>query len=474
VIIINKVLLIEIDPNRSLKVRGLEATRQKWEKHWLSALTEDDFRWLKDVARCNSIRLPIGFFTLGPNFCSGTAFEGEPSHVYNNAWGIVKRLVTDCHHHGIGVLLDLHAAPGGANAQNHSGTDSGKAELWKSAHNLSLARDCIAFIIQEVTHHDLRNVIGIQLCNEPMWNAPGIQQWHDEILSITSVVDPSLPIYIGDCWNLSAALDYAMKKNKISDQEPMNPVIVDTHKYYTFTEAHRSKSPQEIIASVPGGLEPLKGLQGNVFDKKSAVAVYIGEYSCVMDTKTWNRVDASERPGLTKSFGHAQTQLLQQKAAGSAFWTLKMNWMDGGGWGFKAQVKSGAIVPPRSLTVSREEVISKVKDAEAQRPGLREVATTQHVQHWNTAAPKTKFEHWRFTAGWDIGFSDAMNFFCARVHGVVPDEGERTGGGDKIGALDLWIKKRIVEADQHRQPLGWQWEHGFRKGVDDFYAFASV
>ncbi|KAL1971110.1 hypothetical protein VTN77DRAFT_61 [Rasamsonia byssochlamydoides] len=462
---------------QSLKVRGLEATRLKWEQHWLSALTEDDFRWLKNVARCNSIRLPIGFFTLGPRFCSGTAFEGEPSQVYVNAWNIVKQLVANCHQHGIGVLLDLHALPGGANPHNHSGTDSGKAELWNSVHNLGLSRDCIAFIIREVTDHNMSGVIGVQVCNEPMWNAPGIHRWYDEILSITSVIDPSLPIYIGDCWNLSAALDYAMSKNGISDLAPMNPVIVDTHKYYTFTEAHRSQSPHEIIAKIPEELRQLRKVQGNVFGKKAAVAVYVGEYSCVMDTRTWERVDPSERAGLTKSFGHAQLQIWQQRAAGSAFWTLKMDWMDGGGWGFKEQVKTGAIVPPHSLTLPREEVISKAKEAVKQRERLRETATSQHVKYWNATAPRTKFEHWRFTSGWDLGFSDAMHFFSARAYGVVPGGGEGTGGGggsDKIGALDLWIKKRMVETEQHHHQFGWQWEHGFRKGVKDFYDFASI
>src|SRR5256885_10032467 len=45
-----------------------------------------------------------------------------------------------------GVLLDMHAAPGGANSDSHSGTSSGKAELWVSEFNLNLLTRCLCFV----------------------------------------------------------------------------------------------------------------------------------------------------------------------------------------------------------------------------------------------------------------------------------------------------------------------------------------
>jgi hypothetical protein len=50
-------------------------------------------------------------------------------------------------------------------------------------------------------------------------------------------------------------------------------------------------------------------------------------------------------------------------------------------------------------------------------------------------------------------------------------------GGDKIGALDLWVLKRMREekcADRDACGFGWEWEHGFRKGVKDFYAAIGI
>lgn len=49
-----------------LKLHGLEATRAKWENHWRNAaISEQEFEWLAREAKCTSIRLPIGYFTLG-------------------------------------------------------------------------------------------------------------------------------------------------------------------------------------------------------------------------------------------------------------------------------------------------------------------------------------------------------------------------------------------------------------------------
>jgi hypothetical protein len=62
-------------------------------------------------------------------------------------------------------------------------------------------------------------------------------------------------------------LKYAQSKNSVKG-EASNPVIVDTHKYYTFAEKHTSRSPQELIAEVSTELSQLDGSSGNVFDNK--------------------------------------------------------------------------------------------------------------------------------------------------------------------------------------------------------------
>jgi aryl-phospho-beta-D-glucosidase BglC (GH1 family) len=456
--------------HRSLKKNGLSATQKKWEQHWQSALTEADLIWLTDTAKCNSIRLPIGYFTLGPQFCKGTPFEGEASQVYINAWSAVKKTVKDCHDHGIGVLIDLHALPGGANINAHSGTNTGKAELWTSEHYLKVAKDCIKFVVQETLAAGLPNVIGVELCNEPSRAAStAVFKWYDDVLAMVRTIDLSIPIYIGDCWDLPTAIKYALAKNNLenSSGEPSNPIIVDTHKYYTFAAHDHAQAPQQIIERVKSSLGDIVKNQGHIASRKSALAVYIGEYSCTMDGKTWSKVDVAHRPALTQQFGRAQTNKWQNVTSGSAFWTLKMSWMDGGDWGFKKQVQTGAVIPPRSLTFSFDEIKSKCLEASACKEQLRSTASTQHANYWDKQSSSTKYEHWRYEHGWDLAFRDAMAFLCSRLDGDLPNI-RQVAGGDRIGALELWIGKRMVETGQLGSPFGWEWEHGYRAGVKDF------
>ncbi|KAI9773972.1 MAG: Glucan 1,3-beta-glucosidase 3 [Geoglossum umbratile] len=454
--------------NTSLRQSGLAATRQKWENHWNTAVSDSDWFWLVNSAHCTSIRLPIGYFTLGPTYCSGTPFDGQPAQVYVNAWAAVKTFVLRARSNGIGVLIDLHALPGGANRDAHSGTSSGNADLWNNPANLALSQKCLLFVVQEIrSASELNNgVVGLELCNEAVNNAPGLYDWYDSVIAAISQIDSSLPIYISDAWDLSSAISYANRKGALQ-VGTANPVIVDTHKYYCFSDADRQQSPQQIIARIPKELGELDGHDGSVVDR-GAAQVIVGEYSCVLDEQSWSKVDASERPGLTNQFGQAQIRRWQERSGGSYFWTFNMNWNDGGEWEFSQQTKSSSISPPTHLTLSRDQAQAKIADAQNSRNGAKGDAQAAHNSYWDQHAPGVVMEHWRFGAGWDVGFSDAVSFFQARVSSVL------TGtGADKIGLLDIWIRRRVIEGGQGGQYL-WEFEQGLRQGISDFYRLIGI
>ncbi|KAF2101686.1 glycoside hydrolase [Rhizodiscina lignyota] len=464
----------------SVSAIGLNATRAKWEQHWQSAISDSDFSWLVNSASCTSIRLPVGYFTLGPHFCKSTPFEPYAS-VYTNAWSIVKSIVSSCHSHGIGVLLDLHALPGGANTGDHSGTNSGIAALWGNQANLDLATKCLAYMAQEIRNVPLDGVIGLQICNEAEYNAPGMYSWYDTVIAQTCSIDPSIPLYISDSWDLSQCISYTLGKNSSnSAAAATNPVIIDTHYYWAFSDANKAMSPQQIIADVSNKMTELDGKDGSIVDR-GAVQVVVGEYSCVMDGSSWSKAGGGDRGELVKQFGNAQSNRWQQRAGGSFFWTYKMDWMPGGDWGFVQQCTpnttpppppspSPAVYPPWNLTLSPSDVSSRVSTAQSQQDNSRVVAVQQHTDYWNQTAPGQNFGHWRFEAGWKLGFSDAISFFSARSNSLL---GPLLAGGDKIGCLEVWIHKRLGETGQVGDFL-WEWEQGFRRGVSDFYGLAGV
>ncbi|KAA6407997.1 MAG: glycoside hydrolase family 5 [Lasallia pustulata] len=448
--------------NASLAKCGVEATRAKWEAHWSNALSDSDLDFLCNTAHCTTIRLPIGYFTLGPSFTEGTPFAGAPSQVYLSAWSHVLSLTSRLAAHGIGTLLDLHALPGGANTDCHSGTSKGKAELWAHRSQMDLGKRCLLFMAEAVAQGKVEGCIGVQVCNEAAYGARGMYDWYTDVIRTLSRIDSSLPIYVSDAWDLSTAVTWAQARNGITSDT--NPVVVDTHKYYTFTDADKAQSPQQIIRRVSGELEEMTSKAGNVVDR-GAVGAVVGEWSCVLDGQTWQKAAGGDRESLVREFGQAQSRRWRQGCGGSFFWTAKMEWMDGGEWGFWEMTKKGAVVPPRELLLAADDVKGRIASAQQQREQKKNETVGTHVGYWNQTSPGGQFEHWRFEQGWDVGFSDALAFFGLRTSGGL---GGSSTGGDTIGHLDLWVRKRIMESGQGGRFL-WEFEQGFRHGVDDFY-----
>lgn len=263
-----------------------------------------------------SIRLPIGYFTLGPAYCGGTPFEPF-SAVYEEAWSSVRTLVDRLKSRNIGTLIDFHALPGGANGGEHSGTNSGRAELWGNRSNIDLSLRCIGFLAHECSH--MEGVVGLQLCNEAEYNAQGLYQFYDQALNTIQGIDPTLPVYISDGWDLNKCIGYTMAKNSVPQG---NPVMVDTHYYWCFSDADKGKSAQQIIQEVGNKMGELDSKEGSVVDK-GAVNVVVGEYSCVLDGQTWGK-SGGKNDDLVRQFGQAQSSKYQQRAAGAFFWTWKM------------------------------------------------------------------------------------------------------------------------------------------------------
>lgn len=438
---------------------GLTATQRKFEDDWANALSDEDVRWLVEEAKCTTVRLPIGYFDLpGAHFTRGTPFEPY-AQVYSGAWHSIRTLITRLRKHSVGVLLDMHALPGGANGQEHSGTNSGHAELWNSTNNRALGVDCCKFLAHDAQTGS--DIVGIQLVNEAEWDSPGMYEWYDQCVSAISEIDPSIPVIISDGWDLPRAINYTLGKNSVYAQHPTSPVIVDTHYYWAFTDDDKKKSSQEITAEVPSKLRDLDGKDGSVIDR-GAAQVVVGEYSCALNPDSWAKCNETSKEECVKNFGHAQSKRYQERSGGSFFWTMKMDWMPGGEWGFVAQSDARNIVPPKHATLSQQERISALQKAIQERDGRMHAALDQHVSYWTRADPNGDYEHDKYEHGWRVGYQDAFAFL----------EGRGTQG-DRIGMLEVWVLKRLKESG-YRGGFTWLFEQGLRRGVHDFYQAAGI
>ncbi|KAG8743635.1 Glucan 1,3-beta-glucosidase 3 [Ceratobasidium sp. 428] len=140
-----------------------KSARSVLERHWDTWITEDDFAWLEKTG-VNTVRLPIGYWSLGPQYCLGTPFE-EVASVYERSWPRVLRSIQWAANHNIGVLVDLHGAVGSQNGQSHSGTSDGQMNLFDSDKNMKKTTDVLVYLTKQLV--PISNVVGIQILNEP-------------------------------------------------------------------------------------------------------------------------------------------------------------------------------------------------------------------------------------------------------------------------------------------------------------------
>ena len=104
---------------KSARVReAITAHRDSW-------VTEADFATMA-AAGINAVRLPIGFWVVADSAADAAPFvEGGLRYVDKAMeWGAA---------HGIGVLIDMHAAPGSQNGFDHSAPAQKNKALWDSS-----------------------------------------------------------------------------------------------------------------------------------------------------------------------------------------------------------------------------------------------------------------------------------------------------------------------------------------------------
>ena len=135
---------------------GEKAARARLRAHQDTFITDDDFKWLA-AHGINVVRIPVGYWTL------------KAPKPFISSEETLDRAFAQAAKYGIGVLLDLHGAPGSQNGWDHSGK-SGELGWHKSKENIALTLDAIDQLSERYASR--LNLVGVELLNEPRWDVP--------------------------------------------------------------------------------------------------------------------------------------------------------------------------------------------------------------------------------------------------------------------------------------------------------------
>lgn len=301
----------------------MQNARQILERHWDTFITEDDFRWLSEIG-INTVRIPIGgfFFSFGRSFHShtsgywgvsnqflwGTDFDGL-GEVYGGQWARIRRAVHWASIYNIGVLIDLHGAPGSANGQHISGTSSDRVGLFVDEFNLQKTQDVLVYLTEQFTW--VNNIVGIQILNEPEYGTDWLEAYYDRWLGAMRAVPGAedLPLYIHDAFDLGRYAGYIAGRSDF--------VVEDHHSYFVYTDEDANTPAwlhaQHVLGPVRLGLE-----------KESTVArrnLIIGEWSCALTAASL--ANAEDPANSRWWFCSNEESVYRNVSAGWHFWSYR-------------------------------------------------------------------------------------------------------------------------------------------------------
>jgi glucan 1,3-beta-glucosidase len=297
-------LSLELGKERAAAV--LKQHRETW-------ITAEDFQWI--AARgLNMVRIPVGYWVLeeNPPFISG-------AETLDWAFRTAKA-------NGIGVLLDLHGAPGSQNGWDHSGR-AGSLGWHASKENI----DHSLRVVEDLAAHckQFDNLIGFELLNEPRWDVPldilktYYQEAYRRVRKHLSSERTAVVIHDGFRQN-----DWA---NFMQEPDYAN-VILDTHMYQCYTDEDRKR---DIYAQVEvAGLERKRQLDR----MQGQLPCMVGEWSCALDPQSLRGLSGFSLDAGIRAYGSAQL-ISYETTKGWCFWTYKTE--GGGGWSFRDCVKNG-------------------------------------------------------------------------------------------------------------------------------------
>ena len=294
------------------------------ERHWDTFINDTDFQYLASIG-INTVRLPIGYWNLGPEFMQATAFEAV-AQVYRNCWPRIVRAINQAGVAGIGVLVDLHGAVGSQNGQQHSGVSDGVTNFFSVPSNMNKTIEVLVFLTQQLAC--VNNVVGIQILNEPPFDdgltafckfnyKPLIHSFDILYYTDSRAIDAmreaspcakNLPLYMHDGFDLNRFSGFVVGRTDF--------VVQDHHSYFVFTDSDRMEKASQHTADVRGGIAEALG---QVSDKQHRNLV-IDEWSCALDWKSLQNETMDDVEQDRKDFCTTQLNVYTNTTAGWGFW----------------------------------------------------------------------------------------------------------------------------------------------------------
>jgi len=284
---------------------GSEEASKRLMQHRETFITEAHIRQIKELG-LEVVRVPVGYWLLE-----------DVSPFVEDASEYIDKLFSWTDEHGLGVILDFHAAPGSQNGWDHSGR-SGRMD-WPQADNIAKS---LQFVDQLTERYGQQpSLIGVEPLNEPHWDVPlnTLVQYYVRADGIVKQnCHTGVKMIVSDAFR-APDMSKALRKAKLD-------VTLDVHLYQLFT-------PEDRALNLEGHLRKADKQWRRELKKLARHhGVVVGEWSAAM-SELYNRLGEAQHTydvAGYRQYSVAQQTVFEQSGVSWTYWTARTE--DGGIW----------------------------------------------------------------------------------------------------------------------------------------------
>ncbi|KAL6599025.1 hypothetical protein ACP70R_045889 [Stipagrostis hirtigluma subsp. patula] len=281
--------------------------------HWDTFIVEEDFKFIASNG-LTTVRIPVGWWIASdPN--PPAPYVGGSAEALDRAFKWAEK-------YKLGVIIDLHAAPGSQNGWEHSASRDGSQEWGTTDASIAQTVQVIDFLASRYAKSP--SLLAVELMNEPM--APGV--------TLDSLAKYYKAGYAAVRRHTSEA--YVVMSNRLSADSGelvqlaggLPGAVIDVH-YYVFNSSFTNMTAQQNIDFIQNNYATdLKGLT-----RRNGPLSFVGEWVAV-----WNVPNATKEE--YQRLAQVQMEVYGQATFGWAYWTLKNvnNY-----WSLEWMIKNGYI-----------------------------------------------------------------------------------------------------------------------------------
>lgn len=283
--------------------------------HWSTYIVEEDFRFIS-ASGLTAVRIPVGWWIASdPN---------PPAPYVGGSLKILDRAFKWAEKYNLGVIVDLHAAPGSQNPWEHSSSRDGTQEWGTKDANIAETVQVIEFLASRYAKSP--SFLAMELMNEPLAPKTSFESLtkyyrdgYDAVRRHSSGAYVIMSNRLGTGGNTTELLGFA---------GGFNGAVLDVHYYTVFNSMFDNFTVQQNIDFIRTNFSSDLGS----ITTQNGPLTFVGEW-----VAEWKVPNAAKEE--YQKYAKAQMDVYGQATFGWSYWTLKnvndhwnMEWMINNGF----------------------------------------------------------------------------------------------------------------------------------------------